>query len=298
MLGMGLATGWAVMTRGATAVICLPLLVAVALEHRAGLARWLPWLLLGGLPFAVLLGMDNLAHTGAIHRFPFTAQAAEISGRMAGQGAGAFAGNPVLGLAGLLFSPSRGLLIYSPFLLLAVPGAWRAWRSRDGLRVAIAVGALVTLGMNSLYTDWWGGSCWGPRRLMDLLPGLFLLGLDPAWRQGGIPVRLRAPLATLVGLAVLIQSLGFFGYDSRWDNRMEPHSTQAGAAGDLSYLSSWEANERMWQWTDNPPLEAARKLAAGTSQIGDDNQITLALGWRVQPPLPVCATLRSVDRYP
>ena len=44
--------------------------------------------------------------------------------------------------------------------------------------------------------------------------------------------------------------------------------------------------------------DSLRRLARGELEFGWHNEITLATGWRYQPPLPPCATLRSVDRFP
>ena len=52
---------------------------------------------------------------------------------------GMFTGSLSIGLAGLTVSPSRGILIFSPIVLVAVYGAARAWRSPlDAERTATA----------------------------------------------------------------------------------------------------------------------------------------------------------------
>ncbi|HEY8241708.1 MAG TPA: hypothetical protein VIH35_09690, partial [Kiritimatiellia bacterium] len=81
------------------------------------------------------------------------------------------------GVLGVLVSPSRGLLIYSPFVLVA---AWLPCRYRPqgaALRLAWLAGAasllhLVIVGVNS---TWQGGHCYGPRYTVDFLPWLALL---------------------------------------------------------------------------------------------------------------------------
>lgn len=82
------------------------------------------------------------------------------------------------GLAGLLVSPSRGLLVFSPVLLgawITRPLARRDWPLGAGW-LLVAVGwPVVLVAALSRWEMWWGGGCFGPRLLTDALPGLFLL---------------------------------------------------------------------------------------------------------------------------
>ena len=83
---------------------------------------------------------------------------------------------PGSGLAGLLFSPTRGLFVFSPFLLFLVL-AWRhppGDRAERGLTLAMTAGVIVQLLAYSL-TDWRAGMSWGPRFLTDMLPMLVWL---------------------------------------------------------------------------------------------------------------------------
>ncbi|MBP8059197.1 MAG: hypothetical protein KA314_25460 [Chloroflexi bacterium] len=80
-------------------------------------------------------------------------------------------------LVGLLLSPARGLLVYSPFLaLVGGVGLW-IWRSlRPHPLVWLGLGWLVGhLVLIARAASWWGGASYGPRLLVDVLPGLFLL---------------------------------------------------------------------------------------------------------------------------
>jgi hypothetical protein len=49
-------------------------------------------------------------------------------------------------LAGLLISPSRGLLIYTPFVLFSIWGSFRGWSRRDPLLNYFVFGALGLVG--------------------------------------------------------------------------------------------------------------------------------------------------------
>lgn len=94
-----------------------------------------------------------------------------------GLGGGGFSGEA---LAGLLVSPSRGLLTFSPFLLALPVVAWLRrpdWPlARGWWAVGIGWPALLVLAF-SRWPMWWGGGCFGARLLTDALPGLFLLVL-------------------------------------------------------------------------------------------------------------------------
>lgn len=290
----GAATGWAVMSRAATAVLCAPLLVALLWEQRVQV-RAAAWIALAGVPFAALLLADNVAHTGHPFGFTFLAVASDI-GELMGAGDEAFSGNPAVGLAGLLVSPSRGLFVFSPFLLLAVPGAVAAVRRRDPLRIALLGGAAVLVGLNASYVDWWGASCWGPRRLMELLPALVIVGVDPVW-QAGPPRWLQRLAPPLIAASIAVQAIGFFVYDSRWDARNEPTANlRAGADGQLRYDP--EAVRAFWSLSDGVLADGLRRLPEQGLQLGREAEFTLAVGRVAPAPIPACSILRNVDRFP
>jgi hypothetical protein len=115
-------------------------------------------------------------------------------------------------LTSTLFSPNRGLFIYSPFLLLVPIGAvWLIRRApRDGWNYAL----IAILSLNwitvSLYWQWWGGTSFGPRLFTDLFPYLlyFFTALLRAWPSFSFPS--RAALTTT--LAVTLALSGFIHY--------------------------------------------------------------------------------------
>jgi hypothetical protein len=102
-------------------------------------------------------------------------------------------------LYAVLFSPYRGLFYSAPWLLLAVPGAVRLWRT-DRFRAEAAVAAAVALLyllLNAGLNDWHGGWGSGPRHLVPALP--FLAFLTAGMVVGRTPSRAeRAGYAALV----------------------------------------------------------------------------------------------------
>ncbi len=87
------------------------------------------------------------------------------------------------GLSGLLLSPGRGLFWYCPIVISLVGLGWSRLRRLDTLLIIGVFGAY--LGLYSLWGDWDGGWCWGPRLLLPAIPGLVALTglLGASWRR-------------------------------------------------------------------------------------------------------------------
>ena len=142
-----------------------------------------------------------------------------------------FTGSLAAGLAGLTVSPSRGILIFSPIVLIAAAGALRAWRSpvtSDALLLVrySSLAALVILLTYSKFIVWWGGHGFGPRYLTDAMPflGVLLaLGLSPlAERTSHVRIR-HAVVNTLLSYSIFIQALGAFCWPSPWTLNDPPY---------------------------------------------------------------------------
>ena len=155
-------------------------------------------------------------------------------------------GNLVKGLVGLLVSPGRGLLVYIPvvFFALAVwlPAAQANRRKHRSLVTACAVFTALHFLTIAAWFSWWGGFCWGPRYLAEMIaPLVILIGVAvPALQSRGWGL-------SFAGVAVyccLIQALGVYFYPKgRWD---------------LLPVSVDSHPERVWDWADNPIIRTAR----------------------------------------
>jgi hypothetical protein len=134
----------------------------------------------------------------------------------------------VEGFLGLLVSPARGLLIYSPILLYAVPGALQVWRLRSGkdekLLLSLTIASLVMFFNYCFYSVWGGGTSYGPRFLSDALPiGCYLIGYTIADQVQKLEnqtqkiwsFRVLGFLAVLI-ISTFTQLVGAFG-ESSWD---------------------------------------------------------------------------------
>ncbi len=109
-----------------------------------------------------------------------------------------------LNVLGLLVSPGRGLLFYSPLVLLGAIGLRDLWRQDRALALAVvlplAVNVLI-IGATLVWTD----DTWGPRYIV---PTAWLLVLPIAWWWRG--VARRRVLAGVAAVAVVVQGLGVF----------------------------------------------------------------------------------------
>jgi hypothetical protein len=118
--------------------------------------------------------------------------------------------NALAGVAGLLFSPTHGLFVFSPFLLFVpfcLPSVLRD-RSARGLTTAIGCAAVLQLVLYGL-GDWRQGMSWGPRWLTDMLPILFWM-LPPI--VNGLSAAGRVAFRFACTVAIAIEVVGAFWY--------------------------------------------------------------------------------------
>ena len=155
------------------------------------------------------------------------------------------------GLYGLLLSPSRGLLIYAPYLAFAVAALVGAWRAQGFVATrlrALGLVALATLLLYATYTEWWGGRVFGARFLDDLAPILFAA---LAWGIGrGLLARplWRRFFWILAGWSLVLFNTAALVYDQRWDT--DPINVNFHP-------------ERLFDWSDPQWLAVLRALPAG-----------------------------------
>ena len=121
------------------------------------------------------------------------------------------------GALGLLLSPSKGLFAYAPPVLLFLP-AWVIFFHRaktDAVLVFILV--VLNILFNGSYFAWEGGSYWGPRYLVEIVP-LMILPLGFLWGAGQGAVRwLWRLLSVLVfGIGLGVQLLGVLTNDREY----------------------------------------------------------------------------------
>ena len=113
-------------------------------------------------------------------------------------------GNPFVGVAGLTFSPGKGILWYSPVILLQLWSMRLLARARQVLAATVVATSLADFLLVSSLSFYGGDWCWGPRYLVTTLP---LLALGLPYLQLGTPVR-RWMARTIVGVGLLMQIAG------------------------------------------------------------------------------------------
>ena len=202
LLAAGLALGWAVVIEYPAALSA----AAVAAYALVSLAprRRLLWTAAGvAAALAVLLGYHALAFGGPFD-LPYSFSVQQPRHRGVFMGLGLPTGRV---LRYLLVDEYRGLFHGSPWLLLAVPGAWALARSRLRAEAFACVAvALLYLVLNASLTDWHGGWGMGPRHLVAALPYLAVLAAGVFARDGALGRTRRGimrPTAVLGGLAAV-----------------------------------------------------------------------------------------------
>jgi len=116
-----------------------------------------------------------------------------------------------VGHLGLLVSPAKGLLVFTPLVAIAACGLLRVYRHESRWLAGTFGGAVVAHWLlMGQWTEWHGGESWGPRMMTDALPFFFVFlpeGFDAFPRLGWV-------LATV---SLGAQALGAFAYDYRWE---------------------------------------------------------------------------------
>ena len=82
-----------------------------------------------------------------------------------------------LNFFGLLFSPGKGLVFYSPLVVLGALGVPRMWRADRSLTLAL-LAFFVTLNAMAAVSTYWGDEVWGPRYIV---PAAWTLLVPIAW---------------------------------------------------------------------------------------------------------------------
>lgn len=103
-----------------------------------------------------------------------------------GYGDESFKTNPLIGLAGLLFSPGRSLFLYSPIFLVVIPGLWLFYKNQKSLTIVCATIILAYTLTISTWHSWEGGWTWGSRLLTPITPilGIFIASaLESIWHS-------------------------------------------------------------------------------------------------------------------
>src|SRR5437867_1834417 len=152
---------------------------------------------------------------------------------------------PPPGWLGLLVSPSRGLFVYSPFLVFGVAGFAMAWRARDeSARTArdLSLATFAIYATYALFDGWFGGWASGPRYLGDALP-LLTLGAAFAFDRGALRmIASRVALAATLAWSVAINFAGAGWYYFFWNG----YHWDVTPSIDLTSYRVWDWSDPQW----------------------------------------------------
>lgn len=168
---------------------------------------------------------------------------------------------------GVFGSPTKGLFVYAPILLVtlyALPAAFRRHRSTVIYTLLVLGGTIAILSLLALPVD----ETWGPRYLHTSVP-LLLLCVGAAWPR--FEWRKHRPLVLLAALGAVISFLGAFYY----------YGVQDFAAKEAGQNTmEWLTGDPVW----NPVLFDARLFGVWLEKGTDPVMWTPKHVWVWTPP--------------
>jgi len=189
----------ATVTRANDGFAALLFTLYVLIEYRSAIWRWLGW----AIPPALLAMIYNAIYNGSPFVFGYQEGFTQTMAWLR-----------VDGIIGLFLSPSRGLFIYSPFLVFAIYGAWLARRESARLfYFCAAIIFVLSAYILSMFQNWDGGWGYGSRLLVDVLPYIAFLLIPVLPRLHGAA---RGAFWGTAIYAAIAQAFGLWDYGARW----------------------------------------------------------------------------------
>jgi len=231
---LGTLLAWAWLCRPTAALAAVGVVAWAAVARRDAL---LPLAATGALWGALFLAFFQGAYGSVLP--PYYSPASHAFGPM-----------PVA-LAGNWISPARGLLVYSPVVL--VPAVWvlARWRRLPDRPLAALAGGVIAAHwlLVSSHAPWWGGYGYGPRLMAETVPWIVVgatLGWA-AWRADPPPEGARRNLARGVAVALLAWSVLLHGIGAvsraaaDWNHRQSrpDFPAQLWHLDDAPFLAPW-----------------------------------------------------------
>ncbi len=106
------------------------------------------------------------------------------------------------GLLGFLVSPGRSIILFVPWVLLAVPAVYQAARIRDQYLLGLFIGTAVYIVVHAAWSEWHGGWSYGPRLLLPIIPILSILVAPWLTRRSALPLLLLGLVIELMTFRV------------------------------------------------------------------------------------------------
>jgi hypothetical protein len=234
----GIATAAVVCCRPQNAVFAVPIMAWVAWRHRRDAVWFVPGALVA---WTAMVGCNAWYFGSAAGGYAELEAMLPVTHGVAGY----WTADALAGAAGTLVSPGRGLLVYCPWIAVALATLpLTSARLKPWPLVWLLLLALVPFFVQlALFSIWWAGHSFGPRFWTDAIP-LFaiVLGIALEWSWD----RCRPVFALLVltgAFAIGVQALGAACYPSSWNK---------------TPINVDQAHERLWDWHDT---ELTRCLA-------------------------------------
>lgn len=150
---------------------------------------------------------------------------------------------PLGPLCATLISPSRGLFVFSPFLLFVfarfLPSYRRQYKLRPIEMLLIGLALAFWLGAARWFM-WWGGGSYGPRILTELLPSMTIL-LIPVVAGLSLNRGRNSEMLTVLFVLTGLLSVGI---------HLRGATSRAAVEWNGTPISVDEAPQRVWSWRD------------------------------------------------
>ncbi len=187
----------------ASAIVGGMVVIVWALRKRLDeLWRVVGWTAVTGVPLLALALAYNWARWGSIARTGYEPYLDAY-----------FGGSLFDGAWGMLGSPNKSALLYSPPLVLALIALPAAVRARPRLGLAMLTMVVPVFAIYCTYRSWSGDYAWGPRFFVWATPVVLV---PIAWALDAATTRLRRALVVgVVALGIVVQLLGNALY---WDH--------------------------------------------------------------------------------
>ncbi|MEI8050414.1 MAG: hypothetical protein WCI12_03170 [Actinomycetes bacterium] len=153
------------------------------------------------------------------------------------------------GVADLLISPGRGILLFSPLLVVAAIGVPWLFRKAPGLVVSQGLGILAVVLFVATLTNFSGFAAWGPRFLVPVLPIALLpiIGVLVRWRDLHLAIRTISVVCIVASAVIQIVAVClpvvYFDYFTEFLEK--PMSIEAWHGGGQLWRALHQAGENL-----------------------------------------------------
>ena len=213
----GLPLGLMVAARHADVVLAAVIAIAVMIRWPRRLLALAAW----GAPGVAFVAIYNALIFGSPWSHGF-------SGSL-----GRFSETWGVGQLGLLVSPAKGLLVFTPVVVVGLVGLFIARRRHPWMAGTFGLAFLAHLVFSGRWREWHGGECFGPRLMTDAVPLLLFFAPEGLAKLQGFG-------AALAVLSIGVQALGAFAYDGRWERLFQREEKRVEAKGFAEHPELWD----------------------------------------------------------